>query len=40
MIKLAPMGSFGIRGVIEGFYGKPWTHEERIDMLTFWLKPA
>lgn len=38
MIKLAPMGSFGIRGVIEGFYGKPWTHEERIDMLNFLAK--
>jgi hypothetical protein len=29
------MNSFGIRGVIEGFYGKPWSHEERIDMLDF-----
>lgn len=29
------MSSFRIRGVIEGFYGKPWTHEERIDMLEF-----
>ena len=29
------MSSFGIRGVIEGFYGKPWTHVERIDMLNF-----
>ena len=24
-----------LRGVVEGFYGKPWTHEERIDMLKF-----
>lgn len=29
------MSSFRIRGVIEGFYGKPWTHQERIDMLEF-----
>jgi hyaluronoglucosaminidase len=29
------MNSFGIRGVIEGFYGKPWTHVERIDMINF-----
>ena len=29
------MNSFGIRGVIEGFYGQPWTHVERIDMLNF-----
>ena len=27
------MSEFGIRGVIEGFYGKPWTHVERIDMI-------
>jgi len=24
-----------IRGVIEGFYGPPWTHEERLDMIRF-----
>ena len=29
------MWKFGIRGVIEGFYGKPWTHSERLDMLNF-----
>jgi hyaluronoglucosaminidase len=38
MNKLVLMGSFGIRGVIEGFYGKPWSHEERIDMLNFLSK--
>lgn len=32
------MKSFGIRGVIEGFYGKPWTNDERIDMLNFLAK--
>ena len=32
------MKSFGIRGVIEGFYGKPWTHIERLDMLNFLAK--
>ena len=32
------MVNFGIRGVIEGFYGKPWTHSERIDMLNFMEK--
>ncbi|MBA4531230.1 protein O-GlcNAcase [Brevibacillus halotolerans] len=26
---------FALRGLIEGFYGKPWSHEERIDMLHF-----
>ena len=24
------------RGVIEGFYGSPWTHEERLDQLNFY----
>ena len=24
-----------IRGVIEGFYGEPWTHAERLDLLRF-----
>ncbi|MFL5928269.1 MAG: protein O-GlcNAcase [Gaiellaceae bacterium] len=24
-----------IRGVIEGFYGPPWTHEERLDLIAF-----
>jgi len=24
-----------IRGVIEGFYGAPWTHEERLDLIAF-----
>lgn len=24
-----------IRGLIEGFYGPPWTHEERLDLLRF-----
>lgn len=29
------MGEFVWRGIVEGFYGKPWTHEERMDMLSF-----
>jgi hyaluronoglucosaminidase len=24
-----------VRGVIEGFYGAPWTHEERLDLIRF-----
>ena len=24
-----------MKGVIEGFYGAPWTHEERVDLLRF-----
>lgn len=26
---------FAVRGVIEGFYGRPWTREERLDMVDF-----
>ena len=26
---------FAIRGVIEGFYGPPWTHEQRLDLIHF-----
>lgn len=28
-------GTFAIRGVIEGFYGKPWTQQQRMDMFDF-----
>ena len=24
-----------VRGIIEGFYGPPWTHEERLDLIRF-----
>jgi hyaluronoglucosaminidase len=24
-----------VRGVIEGFYGPPWTHDERLDLIRF-----
>jgi hyaluronoglucosaminidase len=26
---------FAVRGVIEGFYGRPWTHQQRLQMLEF-----
>ena len=26
---------FAIRGVIEGFYGNPWTHEQRLECIRF-----
>ncbi len=32
---LKPNDYFSIRGVIEGFYGTPWTHAERMDMIGF-----
>jgi hyaluronoglucosaminidase len=27
--------TFGVRGVVEGFYGTPWSHETRLEMLAF-----
>lgn len=27
--------SFPVRGVVEGFYGNPWTHQDRLDILRF-----
>ena len=29
------MNAFKIKGVVEGFYGKPWTWEERKDIISF-----
>ena len=26
---------FAIRGVVEGFYGRPWTHEQRLELVEF-----
>jgi len=26
---------FAIRGVIEGFYGRPWTHQQRLSLIDF-----
>ena len=26
---------FAVRGVIEGFYGRPWTHSQRLDLIAF-----
>jgi hyaluronoglucosaminidase len=30
-----PTSPFAVRGVIEGFYGRPWTHEQRLDLIRF-----
>jgi hyaluronoglucosaminidase len=27
--------SFAVRGIVEGFYGTPWTHEARADVMSF-----
>lgn len=29
------MSPFSVGGVIEGFYGRPWTHAQRLDMIRF-----
>ena len=31
----AATSPFAVRGLIEGFYGNPWTHEQRLDMIRF-----
>ena len=28
-------GGFAVRGVIEGFYGRPWTQAQRLEMVGF-----
>lgn len=30
-----PTSPFAIRGVIEGFYGRPWSHQQRLDLIDF-----
>jgi hypothetical protein len=32
---IADFPSFPERGIVEGFYGKPWSHQDRLDMLRF-----
>ena len=34
-LEAAPASPIPVRGVIEGFYGKPWTQKQRADMLAF-----
>ncbi|UCH33953.1 MAG: beta-N-acetylglucosaminidase domain-containing protein [Armatimonadota bacterium] len=34
-VSLADRPSFELRGVIEGFYGPPWSHQERLRLLDF-----
>ena len=35
MIRNGPAAPFAVRGVIEGFYGNPWTREQRLELITF-----
>ncbi|HKS96114.1 MAG TPA: beta-N-acetylglucosaminidase domain-containing protein [Terriglobia bacterium] len=34
-IRIEDFPSFPIRGIVEGFYGTPWSQEDRLDMLRF-----
>jgi hypothetical protein len=34
-VTVADYPSLSIRGVVEGFYGTPWTYAERLDILRF-----
>ena len=34
-VTLADFPSFPERGIVEGFYGTPWSHQDRLDMLRF-----
>jgi hyaluronoglucosaminidase len=27
--------AFGVRGIVEGFYGPPWSHDARLEMISF-----
>src|SRR3984957_19436437 len=27
--------AFAVRGIVEGFYGSPWTHRARLDAISF-----
>ena len=35
MIHEGAAAPFAVRGVIEGFYGNPWTREQRLDLIEF-----
>lgn len=35
MLMMADFPSFPERGIVEGFYGKPWSHQDRMDMMRF-----
>ena len=34
-VLIADFPSFALRGVVEGFYGTPWSHQDRLDILRF-----
>jgi hyaluronoglucosaminidase len=34
-VSIVDRPSFGVRGIIEGFYGPPWSHQQRLRLLEF-----
>jgi hypothetical protein len=34
-LRIRDFPAYGTRGIIEGFYGRPWSHRERLDLLAF-----
>jgi hypothetical protein len=34
-VVIADFPSFPVRGIVEGFYGTPWSHQDRLDLLRF-----
>ncbi len=34
-LTIADFPSFPQRGIVEGFYGEPWSHKQRLDMMRF-----
>src|SRR6218665_2431349 len=32
--------AFAERGIVEGFYGRPWSHKQRLDMIRFTGEPG
>ena len=34
-VQIADYPAFAERGIVEGFYGTPWSHQDRLDMLRF-----
>ncbi|TDX13190.1 MULTISPECIES: beta-N-acetylglucosaminidase domain-containing protein [Petrotoga] len=35
IVEILDSPSFKMRGIIEGFYGEPWSHQNRLDMINF-----
>ncbi|PNR98573.1 protein O-GlcNAcase [Petrotoga olearia] len=35
VVEIFDSPSFKMRGIIEGFYGEPWSHQNRLDMINF-----